>query len=473
MFGKRTFYQLGGQKNAFQFQPGRLYRSLVGILMGGLLAAACSPTPTPEALPNTPTATASSTATPAPSPTLTPTHTSLPTETATLPPTATPWPPDSGWLFPDSAIVYSPAAIDFDTADYLAQTEGYLRDFQQYLMITKWVTSAELIDLVALENSINPRLMLALLEYQSGCVLGPVSNPEDFDSAIGAGLPNRLDMYGQLVWAVKQISDGYYGWRAGTLTSFSTRNGQLITPPAQTNAGTVALQYFFAQLYDFDGYQNAMNPQTGFGALYAHMFGDPWEAAALVEPLVPADLAQPELTLPFLPGKQWALTGGPHFVFEGNGPLGALDFAPPTEETGCWQSNDWIVAAADGVIVRSGLGLVLQDLDGDGLEQTGWSLMYLHIDDPDRVEAGTVVKAGDFIGHPSCLGGRATGTHVHIARKYNGEWIAADGPIPFVLDGWTAHNGERPYLGSLTRGDAVVTAHEFGSFVSRIGRDDE
>jgi hypothetical protein len=35
------------------------------------------------------------------------------------------------------------------------------------------------------------------------------------------------------------------------------------------------------------------------------------------------------------------------------------------------------------------------------------------------------VKTGDRIGHPSCEGGAANATHVHIARRYNGEWIPA------------------------------------------------
>jgi hypothetical protein len=72
------------------------------------------------------------------------------------------------------------------------------------------------------------------------------------------------------------------------------------------------------------------------------------------------------------------------------------------------------------------------------------------------------VKVGDLLGHPSCEGGRATGTHVHIARKYNGEWIPADGIVPgivpFVIGGWTAEQGDAPYEGRLTRVGAWVEA---------------
>jgi hypothetical protein len=127
---------------------------------------------------------------------------------------------------------------------------------------------------------------------------------------------------------------------------------------------------------------------------------------------------------------------------------------------------------ADGLVVRSGFGVVVQDLDGDGYEQTGWALMYLHVEERDRVPLRTFLQAGDPVGHPSCEGGRATGTHVHIARKYNGEWIEADGEIPFVMDGWTAYAGEAPYLGTLIRNGEVVTAHRYGSFISRISRDE-
>jgi LasA protease len=129
-----------------------------------------------------------------------------------------------------------------------------------------------------------------------------------------------------------------------------------------------------------------------------------------------------------------------------------------------------VTASAPGLVVRSGNGIVVIDLDGDGYEQTGWALLYLHVSSKDRVATGTLVEEGDPLGHPSCEGGMATGTHVHIARKYNGEWILADGPVPFVLSGWRAHAGSEPYKGTLTKGDQIVTACQCGSFETRITR---
>jgi hypothetical protein len=67
----------------------------------------------------------------------------------------------------------------------------------------------------------------------------------------------------------------------------------------------------------------------------------------------------------------------------------------------------------------------------------------------------------------------ATGTHVHVARKYNGEWIPAGGPLPFTLSGWQAHAGGEPYLGTLTRDGLTIRASIFGAGESLIVRQRE
>jgi hypothetical protein len=188
--------------------------------------------------------------------------------------------------------------------------------------------------------------------------------------------------------------------------------------------------------------------------------------------LFPANVAQPQLSLPFVRGQLWSLTGGPHsaWIRDNDGGWAALDFAPASEQSGCVKSDMWVIAPAGGLITRSANGVVMLDLDGDGHEQTGWVVMFLHIATLGRVPAGTFVNAGDLIGHPSCEGGEATGTHTHIARKYNGEWIAADGPLPFTLSGYVAHQGEKMYQGYLTKGDEKITACTCSSYETRVIR---
>ncbi|MDP2776638.1 MAG: peptidoglycan DD-metalloendopeptidase family protein, partial [Anaerolineales bacterium] len=148
----------------------------------------------------------------------------------------------------------------------------------------------------------------------------------------------------------------------------------------------------------------------------------------------------------------------------------AIDFAPPTKKGGCGTTDTWVAAAASGLVVRSENGAVMVDLDGDDYEQTGWNLLYMHLATKDRVPAGTWLEVNDRIGHASCEGGVSTGTHLHFARKYNGEWVTADGPIPFIMSGWRVVAGEAAYKGRLIRGDEVVIADLQGQSRSSIVR---
>lgn len=138
--------------------------------------------------------------------------------------------------------------------------------------------------------------------------------------------------------------------------------------------------------------------------------------------------------------------------------MAALDFAPPTVSGGCEITTEWATAVAPGIISSSEPGLVELDLDGDGDSRTGWVLLYLHLGKQDKIQAGQLVETGDRLGHPSCEGGESTGSHIHIARKYNGEWIPAAGVIPFNLGDWIAEAGTNEYQGSLIRFGEVVTA---------------
>jgi len=176
------------------------------------------------------------------------------------------------------------------------------------------------------------------------------------------------------------------------------------------------------------------------------------------------------LQLPFESEFVWSFTGGPHSAWGDYAGWAALDFAPPGDAFGCIISDEWVVAAADGLVVRAENGEVLLDLDGDGYEQTGWVLQYMHVESRHRVEAGTYLQAGDLIGHPSCEGGVTTGTHLHLARKYNGEWIPADGSIPFEMDGWSSSGAGWPYDGYLSRGSVVLEACACRNEFNQISR---
>jgi LasA protease len=136
----------------------------------------------------------------------------------------------------------------------------------------------------------------------------------------------------------------------------------------------------------------------------------------------------------------------------------------------CAVSKAWARASAPGVIARAAYNVVALDMDGDGFEQTGWVLVYVHLASSELVEEGKVVTVDEALGHPSCERGQSTGKHVHLARKYNGEWLSSDGALPFILSGWRVVAGPSNYQGTLVQGDQVVSANPSGARSSIINR---
>ncbi len=373
-------------------------------------------------------------------------------------------------ILPDSEAVFSPSVTDFNVREYVKDAGGYLSTYTEYVGLPSITDGIDSVEHTALGWSINPRLLLALIEYEGGWVTGSPGNLAKTDYPLGNTDILYKGLHKQLQWAAEELSVGYYGWRMGALTELTFKDGSRLHLAPGLNAGSAAILYYFSTHMTRLQWEAAIDPDAGFPARYAGMFGDPWVRARLVEPLYPPALVQPELNLPFAEGQTWWLSGGPHAPWLGRGGWAALDFAPGSEIGGCTDSIRWVLASAPGLVVRSETGVVVLDLDGDGYEQTGWVLLFLHVATKDRVESDTWLEADEKIGHPSCEGGQATGTHIHIARKYNGEWILADGPLPFVLSGWVAHNGDAPYEGTMTNGDRTATADPDGRPYSAVER---
>ena len=372
-------------------------------------------------------------------------------------------------LFPDSEVIFSPTSLDFSINGYISSAGGYLSTYSEEID-KELLSGAEIVRRVAYDTSINPRLLLAVLEYRSGWVRGQSPSPVSQTHPLGFNVPGYTGLYKELSLAAKQLNMAYYAWRIGELAQLRFPNGTRQALDPRANAGTVAVQDLFARLYSPPYWEDVLYGENPFNLLYEQMFGDPWARATRFGALFPADLAQPQLELPFLPGERWAFTGGPHISWNTGTPRGALDFAPVTGEPACAVSRAWVTASASGLVARSERGVVIVDLDGDGFEQTGWVLVYMHIAQSERIPAGTRVNVDERLGHPSCEGGAATGTHVHIARKYNGEWLPAYGVVPFVLSGWEVQAGQRAYEGYLVKGDLIVTARPEGSSPSSIVR---
>jgi len=367
-------------------------------------------------------------------------------------------------IVPDGLFVYGPAERGFDPVAFVATQPGWLKNYKVYAG-GEDRRGGQIIEYLSINFSISPRLLLALLEYQLGALTQPEA-PQDLTSGYLLGYKEHMHqgLYQQLVWAANTLNNAYYGWRRGTLREFEHPDGSLERPDPWQNSASVALQYYFSRFMTKNDYLKATH-QNGFQLSYGHLFGPLWES---VEPVLPGSLNQPELKLPFETGDAWTYTGGPHTGWGEGEPFAAVDFAPPAVVTGCFETKDYATAVAAGNIVRKWPAIAVLDLDNDMDERTGWVIFYLHLASDSIPPVGTHLETGQAIGRPSCEGGQATGTHVHIARKYNGEWILADSPLALNLEGWVAHNGSEAYEGTLVRFSRTIRACDCSDQASQI-----
>ena len=353
-------------------------------------------------------------------------------------------------LIPDSELVNSPSAIGFGTAEFVHRFDGYLSHYTEQVDGDA-LTGIQIVQRVSEQFSVHPRLLLAALEHTGGWVTNAAPNDEARQYPLGYKRTNLNSLFTQLSWAAVRLNEGYYGWRLDNRYILRFDDGQYAFVGNNINAGTAGLQNYIAAISTQANWLDALGEREhGFLSTYRRLFGDPWQFD--VGELVPVSARQPDLTLPFAKSELWYFTGGPHSSWARGTPWGALDFAS-VNVTGCDPLlKDWVNAMSAGRITRSVHGEVAQSLDPRQDERAGWSVLYMHIGTPDRVNVGSWLKPGERIGHPSCEGGVSGAAHVHVARKYNGEWINATGPRPFTLSAWQISESEsgKEYDGYLT-----------------------
>jgi LasA protease len=370
-------------------------------------------------------------------------------------------------ILPNDIFVNGPSEVNFNIDAFIDPYNGWLKEFVDNSS-GNHVTGVQIVRNIALNYSISPRLILALLEYQ----LQALSNPAFPASySLGNQDENRKSFTSQISWMANTLNNGFYRWQDGKVASLSGMQNNL--NPLQ-NSATVALLYYFSQVSPAFPSGAVDNSPGELIAVYQEYFGPiDWSSPKTTD-LLPPGLSQPKLILPFGPNdKKWSYTGGPHSGWGVGDPLAAVDFAPPAEIPGCDPSPEWALAITDGVITRADDGLVILDpnLDEDNHPETGWAIQYLHLFPTSVPGLEVHLKQGDPIGHPSCVGGHASGRHVHIARLYNGVWISASEVVPFNLDGWEALPGNMEYEGLLIRDDMTIHSSIYGGHESQLSAD--
>ena len=376
-------------------------------------------------------------------------------------------------LLSDTRFVRGPGS-EFDVAAFVSTQSGLLSRTLQPVTHRRadgrseirFLSGAEIVELVSLETSIDARLLLSVLEYRAGWLSNPMPQTIEWpliseEASVGI---DREGLYKQLSWAANELNRGYYGWKYGNWSAMEFADGPRIQFDRTLNAATVGLHYMLHLNRAPGDWLRDVSPD-GWASVHSRLFGG---TVGFSEPvLLPTP---PEMALPYALGETWLLTGGHHGGWGSGSAWAALDFAPPDErptDTLCYTSQFAARAVADGIIARSSDGVVILDTDGDGHERTGWTILYLHLNASSAIKSGGRVSVGDLLGYPACEGGFSTATHLHIARRYNGEWVPADcqtcsdDRYDFTMSGWLSIGfAGQEYQGLLQRGAETRTAEQ-------------
>jgi hypothetical protein len=80
-------------------------------------------------------------------------------------------------IIPDSHFINGPAVIGFDTEEFVSSWDGWLKDYVEYAA-GETRSGAEIINYIARDYSISPRVLLAVADQLGGALSDPAL-PED------------------------------------------------------------------------------------------------------------------------------------------------------------------------------------------------------------------------------------------------------------------------------------------------------
>ncbi len=325
-------------------------------------------------------------------------------------------------------IVYRPQEmLTFSVADYLRQHARHL------------LPHAELISHVAGETSVSPRLLLALMEQQSGLLSNRKPTKQQWAAPFGT-LSSKYGFRAQLEDVSQQLFSAIY----------QTAPQQLKRTDNAAIDGEIA-QHAMARFMEKEASVSGKKATQELVTTYQKLFPDVVfsetidttnkAAAPMLAP--PFELLQ----LAWPVGQSW-VSGGAHTTTgSGSYPLSSLDF----NDGGYWGdnlSNKWVTSAAPGTVK------VHSSCNVEVIHGGGWSTQYYHLQNVQVSTNQNINRDQRLANYASnksqalCQGGSSTGPHVHFTLKYNGQpYHLSD----VYLSGYKVHPGNTSYDSNCSR----------------------
>jgi len=360
-----------------------------------------------------------------------------------------------GELISDGQFVYGPAVEGFDIAGFLLEQQSPLAPY-----------AAE-IDAIARFTSVNPKILLTVLEVRSGMVshLEPSLAEDEIlaeieETAYQLAIPFYDHLY---QWGSRQSKTESLPKGAPSV-SFEDGSTQLIDPAL--SSGTFALASVLAQDQTEEAWQaTSFSQENGsFMGTFAEFFPETnlLDSTYSIDPpsLPPDDFFQ----LPIPLGASWQFNG-PHSWCGGdacyNEPpdRSSIDFSTTWDHTDPFVDHYTTAAAAGAGYIRtpySGRDPCWYEIDhGNGWKTSYYHLEYLGVPGSQgNVNQNFRIGA---IGEGVCNGGFASGAHVHFTLCYNGAYYDLDG---IKFSGWEVHSGPDPYTtGYLERDGEILPVY--------------
>ena len=410
------------------------------LLLAALLLAACAspapPTPTPTSAPVT--------AAPAPTAQAAAATPSLATTSIASAPTAaaTPEPALTG-IMDDARLTYAPDFYAPQIQRWLATRQGTLAG-RTYPVGNRTHTLAEIIGGQTSYYGVSPKVVLTLMQLQSGLVDDPAPSADAVGFALGfrGERGNHRGLTSQIRWVVKTILYAKRDLPRAAPLSFA--DGQDLAPRQGIGLAEYALSRALAPTTTPDRLPRLLER---FRDTYRELFGeDPRARPDLPPP------AAPFLTFPaakILPITSFFDHGGPFLTR--NAAVGVVTYWGRTEtDTSFFAYNghdgwDYAGAAPDKALAAAPGTVVFAGNADDGCETgavvvdhgNGYRTLYWHLDRVDVAIGQAMVRAAPLglIGETGC----AKGAHLHFGVQYLGRNIDPYGWCGAEPDPWAQH----------------------------------
>ncbi len=330
-------------------------------------------------------------------------------------------------VYDDRYFIYTPREmLSFDIKGYLTSNIPELAPYAE--TIAHW----------SAYSTVSPKILITLMEYQTGIVSKSKRGESlNLDKPFGM-LSSKHGFQEQIIDVSEILSNNYY-----LLDSVKMNNtgriqstGRLVM--ANTLKGADAL--------------SAEQQTETFANMYNRLFATEilrqrniqQDNTLLQGESTPGEIAPDgytRLQLPFPVGEVWA-GGGAHGDTGGGKIFSALDFWESYASWGGDTSDFWVTASTGGTVVQhSSCSVSVIGTDG-------WTTGYYHLDNVQVASNQTVQqnqKLANYANNPDralCQGGSSTGPHLHFSVTKDGKRYHLDG---LQLSTITVHTGRFNY----------------------------